>query len=82
MMLDFGVVKNPFQKANVTSLPDHHFSGADLLMEEKIRRENPPGMVLKPVVNNEIKYQPQLVSRISSINSMLIKGHVFFPVLA
>ena len=27
----------------------------------EIRRENPPGMVLKPVVNNGINYQPQLV---------------------
>ena len=32
-------------------------------------RRSPPGMMLKPVVNNGINYQPQLVSRLSSINS-------------
>ena len=34
----------------------------------EIRRENHLGCI-KPVVNNGINYQPQLVSRISSINS-------------
>ena len=27
----------------------------------EIRRSPPPGMVLKPIVNNGINYQPQLV---------------------
>ena len=39
----------------------------------EIRRENSPGMVLKPVVNNWIYYQPQLVSLPDfwTINSMV-----------
>ena len=41
-----------------------------LLWLEEIRR-SPPGMVLKPVVNNGINYQPQLVSRMSSIIAKL-----------
>ena len=32
---------------------------------------NQPGMVLKPLVNNGIKYQSQLVSRISAMNSII-----------
>ena len=37
----------------------------------EILRENHPGCI-KPVLNNGINYQPQLVSRISSINSVPI----------
>ena len=41
-----------------------------LLMVQKFPSQ-PPGMVRINPVNNEINYQPQLVSRISFINSML-----------
>ncbi len=44
--------------------------GGRLTSHEEIRQA-PPGMVLKPVVNNGIHYQGQLVSRSFSINSMV-----------
>ena len=34
------------------------------------KKPAPPGMYIKPLLNDGINYQPQLVSRISSINSI------------
>ena len=50
---------------NGISAPWPWFSGQNLNTVVGRNPKQPPGMVLKPVVNNGINYQPQLVSRIS-----------------
>ena len=70
---DIAPARKPSQKE--TNLPTIHFQVLLLMAEIRLTTWD----VSNPIPKKWINYQPQLVSRISAINSMLVSGFIILP---